>query len=228
MVQEERWGTVFWQYIQVFHEEKKLPRSFLIQLRKGRERVWEGGSGRGRLPAEEVCRLVSRRLLELDDIVTQLVGYGGPAAGMILLCSALNATVMLYLTITKFNYYYLGFITLKVLSIVQVTFIPDFLWCKVSFLHVPRSTSSDRASTHGSASIVFRVTVLIKCLGRFCPVFKMRGCCSAFDALCWSTERREPAFSAAPAHHQPSLLLGRGELKSLSVNNHLSPWDPSL
>ena len=79
-----------------------------------------------------MCRLVSRRLLELDDIVAQLVGYGGPAAGMILLCSALNATVMLYLTINKFDYYYLAFIILKVLSVVQVTFIPDFLWCKVS------------------------------------------------------------------------------------------------
>ena len=51
---------------------------------------------------------------------------------MILLCSALNATVMLYLTINKFDYYYLAFIILKVLSVVQVTFIPDFLWCKVS------------------------------------------------------------------------------------------------
>ncbi|XP_063875449.1 uncharacterized protein LOC135108421 isoform X2 [Scylla paramamosain] len=101
-----------------------------LQLRNGRERMWKGCSGRGRLPPEEVLRLVSRRLLELDDIVEQLVEYGGPPAGMILLCSALNATVMLYLTISKFDYYYLAFITLKVLSIVQVTFIPDWLWCK--------------------------------------------------------------------------------------------------
>ncbi|MPC22494.1 hypothetical protein E2C01_015511 [Portunus trituberculatus] len=109
-----------------------------LQLRNGRGRMWKGCSGRGRLPVEEVLRLVSRRLLELDDIVEQLVEYGGPPAGMILLCSALNATVMLYLTISKFDYYYMAFITLKVLSIVQVTFIPDWLWCKAALKDVEK------------------------------------------------------------------------------------------
>ncbi|XP_050733881.1 uncharacterized protein LOC127007213 [Eriocheir sinensis] len=77
-----------------------------------------------------MCRLASRRLLELDDIVGEVVAYGGPAAGMILLCSAVNSTVMMYLAISKFNYYYLAFITLKVLSVVQVTFVPDTVLCK--------------------------------------------------------------------------------------------------
>lgn len=64
--------------------------------------------------------------------MVEVAGYAGPAAAMILLTSTVNATVMLYLTITKLSDYYVAYITLKTLSAIQVTFIPDCLWCKVS------------------------------------------------------------------------------------------------
>ncbi|KAK3867886.1 hypothetical protein Pcinc_026683 [Petrolisthes cinctipes] len=79
--------------------------------------------------SSQVCR-VSRRLLALDDIVVDMVEYAGPPTVMILLASTVNATVMLYLTITgasALSTYYIAYITTKVLSVVQVAFIPDCL-----------------------------------------------------------------------------------------------------
>lgn len=86
-----------------------------------------------------VCR-VSRRLLALDDIVMDIVEYAGAPAAMILLSSTVNATVMLYLTITgasTLSNYYLCYITTKVLSVVQVAFIPDCLSTQVRIYICP-------------------------------------------------------------------------------------------
>ncbi|XP_071531479.1 uncharacterized protein [Panulirus ornatus] len=75
-------------------------------------------------------RGASRYLLSLDDAVLEVVDYAGPPAAMILLTSSSNATVMLYLTTIKISYYYLAFILLKILSVVQIAFIPDAFCCK--------------------------------------------------------------------------------------------------
>lgn len=85
---------------------------------------------------EVLCRVTSRRLLKADDLVVEVVDYAGPPVAMILLSSTVNATVMLYLTITilaagQLSSYYLTYIGVKVLSVVQVTFVPDSLLAKV-------------------------------------------------------------------------------------------------
>lgn len=86
---------------------------------------------------EILHRVASRRLLVADDLVVEVVEYAGPPVAMILLSSTVNATVMLYLTITilaaagHLSSYYLAYIVVKVLSVVQVTFVPDSLLTKV-------------------------------------------------------------------------------------------------
>lgn len=88
------------------------------------------------IQCEVLCRVASRRLLMADDLVVEVVDYAGPPVAMILLSSTVNATVMLYLTITilaagKLSTYYMAYIGVKVLSVVQVTFVPDSLLSKV-------------------------------------------------------------------------------------------------
>ncbi|KAK4319412.1 hypothetical protein Pmani_009647 [Petrolisthes manimaculis] len=99
-----------------------------------------GGGSYGVPQSSQMCR-VSRRLLALDDIVVDMVEYAGLPTVMILLASTVNATVMLYLTITgasALTTYYIAYITTKVLSVVQVAFIPDCLSTQVGLRDVER------------------------------------------------------------------------------------------
>ncbi|KAK7082182.1 hypothetical protein SK128_008047, partial [Halocaridina rubra] len=76
---------------------------------------------------EEAFRSVIGRLIALDEVVLKMVDYAGPLIVMILLNGTVNATTMLYLNSIKMDYYYIVYITLKTLCVVNITYIPDSL-----------------------------------------------------------------------------------------------------
>ncbi|XP_066938277.1 uncharacterized protein [Macrobrachium rosenbergii] len=78
----------------------------------------------------DYCRGVSRRLMVLDEILLKVMDYMGPLVALIFFSSFLNVTTMLYQAIVNMNTYYVAYITLKILSVINISCITDSLWWK--------------------------------------------------------------------------------------------------
>ncbi|KAK7086960.1 hypothetical protein SK128_002508 [Halocaridina rubra] len=78
----------------------------------------------------KICRAVAHQLMSLDEVVLNVVDYAGPLVAMILLSSTVNATTMLYLTSQVVSYYYMAYISLKIVCVVNITCVSDSLWRK--------------------------------------------------------------------------------------------------